>query len=105
MFASLNQTNNLKLAKMNTSELPKTILSLDKKYFDAIVDFSDERNNGDGWWIYLKPPFWNPELECRIIHEQNLASCIKQLKSIVNNNLVSVNMPSVGYPNSKTTQP
>jgi len=63
----------------------KTIDRLHPKYLEAIADFSDERNNGDGYWIYLKEPFFNPELECRTIHEQKLMDCIKQLKSCVKN--------------------
>ncbi|MES2396592.1 MAG: hypothetical protein V4549_11340, partial [Bacteroidota bacterium] len=45
-----------------------------------------ERNNGDGWWIYLEPPFFNSEMESRIIHEQKLSDCIKILKGVVNTN-------------------
>lgn len=62
----------------------KTIDRLAPKYQNAIAEISDERNNGDGWWIYLNEPFFNPELECRIIHEQLLSDCIEQLKSCVN---------------------
>jgi hypothetical protein len=62
----------------------KTIDRLAPKYLDAISEVSDERNNGDGWWIYLKEPFFNAELECNIIHEQVLSDCIKQLKNCVN---------------------
>lgn len=62
---------------------PKSINSLPDKYTNAIADVSDERNNGDGWWIYLKEPFFNTELECRTIHEQKLSSCIAQLKRAV----------------------
>lgn len=63
----------------------KTIDSLAPKYMAAIDSISDERNNGDGWWIYLKEPFFNPQLECRTIHEQKLSDVIKTLKDCVNN--------------------
>lgn len=63
----------------------KTIDALPEKYLNAIDEISDERNNGDGWWIYLKKPFFNPQLECRIIHEQKLTDCINILKDCVNN--------------------
>ncbi len=66
-----------------------TVNNLPSKYKAAILDVSDERNNGDGWWIYLKPPYFNNEMECRIIHEQQLSSCISILKSIVNNNITN----------------
>ncbi len=63
---------------------PKSLKSLLPKYQDAIIDFSDERNNGDGYWIYLKQPYFNPQLECRTIHEQKLSDCISILKNCVN---------------------
>lgn len=62
---------------------PKTVNNLSAKYLAAIEDLSDERNNDDGWWIYLKEPFFNTVLECRTIHEQKLSSCISQLKVAV----------------------
>lgn len=62
---------------------PKTLSNLPQKYIDAIADFSDERNNGDGYWIYLKEPFFNPQLECRTIHEQKLSAAISILKGCV----------------------
>lgn len=63
----------------------KTIDSLSPKYLAAIDSISDERSNGDGWWIYLKEPFFNPQLECRTIHEQKLSDAINILKHCVNN--------------------
>lgn len=62
----------------------KTLDRLAPKYLAAISEVSDERNNGDGWWIYLKEPYFNTVLECRIIHEQTLSDCIEQLKHLVN---------------------
>ena len=63
---------------------PKLISNLSEKYLAAIDEISDERNNGNGWWIYLKKPFFNTEMESRIIHEQQLTDCIRQLKLAVN---------------------
>lgn len=63
----------------------KTIKSLAKKYQDAVADVSNETGNGDGWWIYLQEPHFNPQLECSIIHEDTLTECIKILKDVVNN--------------------
>lgn len=63
---------------------PKSIKNLAPKYKAAINEVSDERNNGDGWWIYLNPPYFNTNLECAIIHEQSLLDCIQQLKVCVN---------------------
>lgn len=65
----------------------KTLDRLAPKYLDAILKISDERNMGDGWWIYLREPFFNPVLECKIIHEQVLADCIEQLKHCVNHSM------------------
>lgn len=64
----------------------KTINRLAPKYLEAVESVSDERSNGDGWWIYLKAPWFNSEMECRIIHEQTLKDCISILKEIVNTN-------------------
>ncbi len=75
------------MEKYKILALSKTVGNLPNKYTDAILDFLDERNNGDGWWIYLKPPYYNNELECRIIHEQHIVSCISILKSIVDNKI------------------
>lgn len=63
----------------------KTIDSLSPKYKAAISQISDERGNGDGWWIYLAEPFFNADMESNIIHEQTLTECIKQLRHCVNN--------------------
>jgi hypothetical protein len=68
----------------------KTIERLPEKYRNAITSVSDERNNGDGWWLYLKPPFWNPEMECRIIHETRLSDCVSILKNIVDKNITDL---------------
>lgn len=69
---------------MKTNFGNPTIDSLAPKYKAAIDSISDERGNGDGWWIYLKPPFFNPQLECQTIHEQKLATAISILKECVN---------------------
>jgi hypothetical protein len=63
----------------------KTLDKLATKYLAAIDDISDERNLGDGFWIYLKKPFFNAHMESRIIHEQKLSDCISELKRCVNN--------------------
>ena len=63
----------------------KNIDSLALKYLAAIKEFSDERDNGNGYWIYLKEPYFNPEMECRIIHEQQIRKVISILKDCVNN--------------------
>jgi len=60
-------------------------LEIRLKNKDKIESISDERANGDGFWIYLKieyadlyfDPFWN----CRIIHEETITECIERLRS------------------------
>lgn len=64
---------------------PASINNLPEKYKIAIDSVSDERNNGDGWWILLNEPFFNTQLECRTIHESRLSTCIKILKGCVDN--------------------
>ncbi len=62
----------------------KTIENLPLIHRSKIESTSDERANGDGFWIYLKDeyadldfdPFWN----CRVIHEDTVTECIKRLK-------------------------
>lgn len=49
----------------------------------AVDSVSDERDNGDGWFIYLKEGWINYELECGIIHEQTITECIKVFNSCV----------------------
>jgi len=73
------------LNKVNITFGNKTVDSLAPKYHAAIDFITDERNNGDGWWIYLKEPYFNTNLECAIIHEQTLTECIQQLRDCVNN--------------------
>lgn len=60
------------------------LTSLPTKHKEKISSVSDERNNGDGWWIYLKPEYadldFDPSWNCRSIHEATLSACIKRLK-------------------------
>jgi len=54
----------------------------DIKKHPAVKYVSDERSVDDGIWIYLKGEYWNPEMECRIIHEQTIPEVIQKLKGI-----------------------
>jgi hypothetical protein len=60
----------------------KKPIKIPKKYEHMIAEVSDERNNGDGVWFYLKSEYWNYEMECGIIHEQTLRECLSQLKYV-----------------------
>lgn len=48
-----------------------------------VKEISDERENGDGIWVYLKKGFWNFELETHCIHEQTIGGAYEALKSSV----------------------
>lgn len=62
----------------------KSIDNLPKIHLDKVADVSDERMNGDGFWIYLTKEYANfefdPQYPMRQIHEQKLSSCIARLK-------------------------
>lgn len=51
------------------------------KKHPKVDEISDERNNGDGIWIYLKPGFINEEKEVHCIHEHTIEECLEQLKN------------------------
>ncbi len=61
-----------------------TIDSLPKKHLNKISSVDDERQNGDGWWIYLKAGYadfeFDPQSPTTQIHEQNLTVAIRRLK-------------------------
>ena len=48
---------------------------------------SDERgpgkDPGDGLWIYLKEPYWNPVTDIATIHEWSVRECLEQLNTSV----------------------
>jgi hypothetical protein len=62
----------------------KTIDNLAQKHLDKIDEVSDERGNGDGIWIYLKPEYANFEFDplapMRLIHEQTVLEVVEELK-------------------------
>lgn len=45
-----------------------------------VTETSNEINLGQGLWVYLKPEFINPHMECGIIHEDSIAKLVDQLK-------------------------
>jgi hypothetical protein len=59
----------------------KTLKDIKKN--KAVYCVSDERTNGDGLWVYLKREYWNPDMECRIIHEQTTSEVIRRLGGII----------------------
>jgi hypothetical protein len=59
---------------------PKTLLNACLKYADKIDEVGNEGT--DGYWIYCKSGYWNPHLECTVIHEHTVNDCIWQLPLI-----------------------
>ena len=64
---------------MKAAELPAAI----RKYADIISDVSDERENGDGYWIYLKSGLINDLHDVHMVHEDTLKECAEILKSSI----------------------
>jgi hypothetical protein len=62
---------------MNAQDLPASI----RKYHAMISDVSDERSNGDGYWVYLKSGFCY-ERETHAIHEDTLKECAECLRFV-----------------------
>ena len=63
----------------------------------AVESISDERDTGDGIWVYLKAPYYNPELSgtntatvddyedgslITFIHENSWRKCWSELKKV-----------------------
>jgi hypothetical protein len=59
-------------------------MKLSKKLSIKIDEISDERNNGDGWWIYLTKEYadfnFDPYYPMRVIHENTFEKCIERVK-------------------------
>lgn len=56
---------------MQKSKLPKPL----RKYADKISDVSDERDSGDGYWVYLASGWRDDEGETHCIHEDTPTKC------------------------------
>lgn len=61
---------------MDANKLPKTL----RQYAALIVDFSDERQVQNGYWVYLVYGYINERSETHQIHEDTLAECANQLR-------------------------
>ena len=71
---------------MATTDLPKCL----QKYADKIAEVSDERTPhdrhdrvGDGYWVYLKEGWREPDGETHAIHEDNPRDCARLMKWVV----------------------
>lgn len=59
---------------------PKTLIKACEKYADKIDEVGNE--GVEGYWIQLKPGWYNPHLECATIHEWTIRDCLWQLPLI-----------------------
>jgi len=48
-----------------------------------VLAVSVETDTGDGYWVYLKPGWFNPRSGCHLIHEWTLPRVRAQLKHLV----------------------
>jgi hypothetical protein len=64
---------------MQRQNLPASI----RRFHAIIEDVSDERDNEDGYWVYLKSGWINKLHEVHMVHEDTLAECADQLKNFV----------------------
>lgn len=71
------------MSKSN-SNLPSGLQILKAKRQHQIKYIDDERDMGEGYWIYLKAG-WSKgdEPGCHIIHEDTVKDCAKQMTAVV----------------------
>ena len=62
--------------------MSKTLQRLAKQHPDKIESISIETDTGDGYWLYLKHPYWNPDLETSFIHEWTVKDCLRAFQGI-----------------------
>jgi hypothetical protein len=60
-------------------------MKIPEKLMPRVGSISDERNSGDGYWIYLANGWYNEDFDkgCTIIHEHTVKECLSQLRSTV----------------------
>lgn len=56
--------------------LPKSL----RPYAAVIEDVSDERQMGDGYWVYLKKGYYWDDPGLHIVHEDTITECVRCLK-------------------------
>ena len=61
---------------MNKQDLPASL----RKWHAIIDDVSDERSNGDGYWVYLKSGYINTSQDVHLVHEDTLRECAEYLR-------------------------
>ena len=48
----------------------------------VIAEISDERRDGDGYWVYLATGLWSPEDETHCVHEDTPRACAAKLRRV-----------------------
>lgn len=63
---------------MTATALPKCLT----EFAHLIESVSDERGNGDGYWVYLVTGWTDPDGETHCIHEPSPAKCAREMKHV-----------------------
>lgn len=61
---------------------PKLLPASLRRFASKVEDFSDERNTGDGLWLYLLPGL-SFEGEVHMVHEDTCKECIQAFRNVV----------------------
>lgn len=62
---------------INPNLLPASL----RRFASQVEDFSDERNNGDGLWLYLKPGLcYDGEVHC--VHEYTCRDVVEAFSRV-----------------------
>jgi len=64
---------------MQKPDLPPSL----RRWHTIIDDVSDEREDGDGYWVYLAPGFINTMTETHMVHEDTFREIVEQLRDFV----------------------
>ena len=60
--------------------IPKTLQAIQAD--PRVDDIVDERDTGDGYWVYLKPGWYNPVDGLTMIHEWNVRDVLAKYRQI-----------------------
>jgi len=63
--------------------MSKALENLKRRYPSVIESISDERDTGDGWWLYLHAGYRNAEGDIHFIHEDTVAEVLKMFRKYV----------------------
>jgi hypothetical protein len=60
-------------------KLPKPL----QPFADRIAEVSDERDAGDGYWVYLKVGWRDEEGETHCVHEDTPTACARRMPGLI----------------------